>query len=159
MNSKQIILVDIDNSISATNEKLKEVVPGFTTERYPFPFPPHFFEESSIFDDVKPVKGAMEKLKEWHDKGHFIYYVTARDSSSFHRTVRWLKKHGFPSSLVICSKNKQRVASIIGATIAVDDAPNEIEQLKSVVARVLVPAHDYNKQYENRFFNWSDVAI
>jgi uncharacterized protein len=157
--NKQIILVDIDNCLSATNEKLKEVVPGFTTERYPFPFPPLFFEESTVFDDVEPVEGAKEKLHEWHAAGHWIYYVTARGNSSFRRTVKWLERHGFPSSPVICCKNKQTVARIIGATIAIDDSPQEIELLEPVVQQILVPAHEYNKKYANRFSQWSEIAI
>ncbi|MED4728601.1 hypothetical protein P9597_10675 [Aneurinibacillus migulanus] len=155
----QIILVDVDNTISQTNRKLRELIPNFTTERYPFPFPPLFFEESPIFDEVEPVEGAKEKLKEWCIEGHWIYYVTARESSSFRRTVKWLKRHGFPSSPVICCKDKQTIARIIGATIAIDDAPHEIEQLKDVVSRIFVPAHDYNQRYENRFFNWEELAI
>lgn len=61
---------------------------------------------SSSYSDLKPMPGAIEKIKSLKDQGHYIIIYTARRMKTHHSnlgavvadigfdTIAWLKNHG-----------------------------------------------------------------
>ena len=45
---------------------------------------------------ARPIKGALEAVKELYRQGHTIVFYSSRNHGSRKMTERWLKIHGFP---------------------------------------------------------------
>lgn len=156
---KQMIMVDIDNTICETNEMIQTKIQGFSDTIYPFPLPEGFFEQNpDVFMDAVPAKGAANKLHELCAAGHRLIYVTAREEWSQTLTKNWLYKHGFPNVPVVHTRDKRNVAMQVRATLCIEDAPNELQRLVDIMP-ALVPAKKYNQSYQSRFEDWSKLQL
>lgn len=56
-----------------------------------------YIKDPSIYDEVKPIFGALEKINSLR-KYHRIIYVTSSEPSVSGRKYYWLKEHGFIKS-------------------------------------------------------------
>lgn len=43
---------------------------------------------------ISPVTDAVSSIKKFHQKGHSIYFITARPKTALNHTKKWLAKHG-----------------------------------------------------------------
>lgn len=109
-----------------------------------------FFDENQwVFSNAPVFNGAVESINFLSTLGKIIY-LTARPRWSNQITRTWLAKHGFPEAPVIHTNNKLEVAQSLGVSLAVEDAPHEIDSL-SKICPVLVHARPYNVGYLGRF--------
>lgn len=53
-----------------------------------------YIREPNIYDEVKPIEGALEKIQDLKNY-HRIIYVTSSEPSVSGRKYYWLKEHGF----------------------------------------------------------------
>ena len=66
------------------------------------------YNESGIYDYVKPIAGSQDGLKKLIADGHHVYLVTASHSKIYHEKVEWIR-HFFPfidDAHVISMKHK-----------------------------------------------------
>ena len=52
--------------------------------------------EEIYFTNCPPFPNAIEMLQEIDEKGHEIYYITARPKEHGEQTKEWMKEQGFP---------------------------------------------------------------
>ena len=53
---------------------------------------------------ARPIKGALEAVKELYRQGHKIVFYSSRNHGSKEVTKKWLKKYGFPFHHVVMEK-------------------------------------------------------
>ncbi len=70
---KKNFLIDIDGTIT-------EDVPN---------------EEPERMVDIQPYPDALQKINQWYDEGHFIYFFSSRTEDLREITETWLKRFGF----------------------------------------------------------------
>ncbi|MDO5510089.1 MAG: phosphoheptose isomerase [Weeksellaceae bacterium] len=75
-------LIDIDGTIC-------EDIPNEEPER---------MLTAALFPD------ALQKLNEWYDQGHIIFFFTSRTEAHREYTERWLKEHGFKYHGIVFGK-------------------------------------------------------
>lgn len=79
---KKNFLIDIDGTIT-------EDVPNEQPER---------------MITCEPFADALQKINEWHNEGHIIFFFTSRTESLRDITEAWLNKHGFRYHGIIFGK-------------------------------------------------------
>lgn len=145
MSSKPILCIDIDNTIADVNTPLLGILPSLDITKYPAPgITPQTFEDNPwIFTNALPIPKAVKALKflamSWE-----IVYLTARPKWAEKITLEWLNCHGFPQGEVILSLDKGAEVKRLGASLAIDDAPQEIKKLSRIIP-VLIYAQPYNQ--------------
>lgn len=89
--------------------------------------------QRDLFETCRPIPGAAVALRELSDAGYRIRIITHRLVINFFheravgQTVRWLDHHGIPYRDLCFMGEKDQV----GADVYVDDAPHNIERLRS----------------------------
>ena len=61
-------------------------------------------EQAYLFGAAKPLPGALEKVKEFYERGDRVTFFTSRTSEHAEITEAWLKNHGFPFESVCYNK-------------------------------------------------------
>jgi len=61
-------------------------------------------ENTKPYRKAKPIPGAIEQLKEWHEKGFKIIIHTSRFQCDRKLTESWLKRHDVKYSKLIMGK-------------------------------------------------------
>src|SRR6267154_1974930 len=89
--------------------------------------------QRQLFATTPPISGARSTLRRLSDDGYRIRIITHRlfihffHQEAVSQTIDWLDQHGIPYSDLCFMKDKDQV----GADIYVDDAPQNIERLRS----------------------------
>jgi len=52
-------------------------------------------EEPERMVDIEPFPDALQKINQWYDEGHFIYFFSSRTEDLRDITETWLKRFGF----------------------------------------------------------------
>lgn len=152
-----IALVDIDNTICQTNEKIYTKVNRIDVD--PLSLPQEFFMNNpDVYLDAEPALGAAEKLKEFIEQGNHLFYVTEREAWTKTITEFWFKEHNFPRLPVIYTDDKRRAALRLKATLCIEDDPCELQTLMDLIP-AFVPAKNYNKSFKRRFKDWSSLNL
>lgn len=62
--------------------------------------------EKPAFEKIlaEPFQQALTKINEMKEKGHQIFFFTARGWNEYNSTKFWLDKHGFKYDLLVCGK-------------------------------------------------------
>lgn len=89
--------------------------------------------QRQLFSTVPPIPGARSTLRRLSDEGYRIRIITHRlfihffHQAAVSQTIEWLDRHGIPYSDLCFMKEKDQV----GADIYVDDAPQNLDRLRS----------------------------
>jgi 5'(3')-deoxyribonucleotidase len=89
--------------------------------------------QRQLFATSLPIPGARSTLRRLSDEGYRIRIITHRlfihffHQAAVSQTIEWLDRHGMPYSDLCFMKDKDQV----GADIYVDDAPHNIDRLRS----------------------------
>lgn len=154
---KPIILVDICNSICDVNQILIREFghkPSPGTYAYPDISEDFFIKNLWIFEEAKPMEYSQKAL--WDlSVDYKIVYATARPVQAGEITKRWLEKYNYPDGAVYHCPKKAKLAGILGAKLAIDDAPHVINEYREAGIPVWVVAQEYNREIQNRFL-WCD---
>jgi 5'(3')-deoxyribonucleotidase len=116
--------------------------------------------EHRMFRTMPAIPGAAETLWRLSDAGVWIRLITHRLYTNWGHavavadTVEWLDHHSIPYRDLCFLGDKPQV----DANAYVDDAPHNIEALRSSGAKALVFAQRYNSEVEGpRAAGWSEV--
>ena len=119
------------------------------------------FKNPSVWDYVKPVKGAQDGIEKLIREGHQVYLVTNHAPDTYKEKVEWIKRF-FPfvdASKIVCMQDKW----LLRADIMIEDCMQTL-LAKPHYYRVLMD-HPWNQpsKYGDwvydiyRCKNWSDV--
>jgi uncharacterized HAD superfamily protein len=86
----------------------------------------------TLLPKLKPLPYAVEMVNQLHDKGHTIYFITARpEFNTKEITVDWLSKYGFKYHGLYFDGQKIKHCLDLGIEIFVDDMNYIIENTYS----------------------------
>ncbi len=154
MKKKQVVLVDICNTLADVNEQIN-LVTGVSrpegTYYHPAVTGDAFFEKHlEVFSNAHVLDGSVEfvnRIARTYD----VLYVTARPECSYEVTRKWLHENGYPAAPITFTKDKVSSCRELNVAFAVDDAPAEIMAYNRSGILCLVPAWDYNINMLGRF--------
>ncbi len=163
--------IDIDDTVSKTNEKLIEVALEYDKKRVKgkgfknpdaYSFMEMFywnvvdvdtflktFRSGNYFLELEPLEGAVEYINKLKAEGNEIYFITRRQNSlkMKHMTKKWLKKNGFKYDKVFFYiKEKGKFGSELGLDLFIDnDEKNVYDALEYGIKAYLMETK-YNKE-------------
>lgn len=151
--------VDICNTVADVNSLVASVLGlplSVFTEEYSMgrfaKDPEAWFEtHPEVFAEALPMPGAFDALDRLASKAEIVY-VTARPVWARSITLEWLGKWGFPRGLLVMGEPKDAVASALGLSAFVEDAPREVRALRRVC-----PVFTVGWPYNGSILDWVDV--
>lgn len=175
--------IDIDDTVSKTNEKLIEVALRFDEKRVKgkgfkdpnaYSFMEMFywnvmdvdtfmktFRSGNYFLELEPLEGASEYISKLYEEGNEIYFITRRQNTFKMRsmTKKWLKKNGFKYNKVFFYiKDKGKFGSELGLDYFIDnDEKNVYDALEYNIKAYLMDTK-YNKDVTDleRVKSWKE---
>jgi hypothetical protein len=109
----------------------------------------HCVEETHSDENIAagvPYEGAVQTVREWHERGHWIHVTSHRRPASAEATARWLEQIGLPYDDLHCSFDKISRCTELGIDVLVDDSPVNITRARDAG---IVPAtiiHPWNEE-------------
>jgi uncharacterized protein len=113
----------------------------------------HCVEESHSDENIAaalPYPDAVETVREWHARGHWIHVTSHRRGSTLEVTAAWLDAIGMPFDDLYCSFDKVTRCVQLGIDVLIDDSPVNIAKAQAVG---IVPAtiiHPWNEELVER---------
>jgi uncharacterized protein len=94
--------------------------------------------------EAEPYPGAVEAVKDWHERGHWIHVTSHRSTAAYDATARWLEQIGMPFDDLHCSYDKVTRCVELGIDVLVDDSPINIARARAegMIAATIV--HPWN---------------
>jgi FMN phosphatase YigB (HAD superfamily) len=99
---------------------------------------------------AEPYPGAVETVRQWHERGHWIHVTSHRAEACAPATARWLEDVGIPFDDLHCSYDKVTRCVELGIDVLVDDSPVNLERARAegiLGATILQP---WNRHFEGR---------
>lgn len=120
--------------------------------------------EEIYYTSCPPFPNAVETLQELVEKGHEIYYITARPEEHGERTKEWLIKQGFPvkdDHFYYGMKDDEKVKIIeeLQLDYYFDDKPEVLHTLSTKPnTKVFVRDQSYNRHLDfPRIIDWEEL--
>jgi uncharacterized protein len=113
----------------------------------------HCVEETHSDENIAagvPYPDAVETVKDWHRRGHWIHVTSHRRMSTRQATEGWLAAIGMPYDDLHCSFDKVPRCVELGIHVLVDDSPVNIAKAQ---AAGIIPAtivHPWNEELVER---------
>ena len=103
----------------------------------------HCVEETHSDENIvacEPYPGAVEAVRRWHERGHWIHVTSHRRGSAAPATARWLERIGMPYDDLHCSFDKVSRCVDLGIDVLVDDSPVNIARAREagIVAATII---------------------
>jgi uncharacterized protein len=93
-----------------------------------------------------PYPGAVETVREWHEKGHYVEIFSHRDAGCKAATEAWLKAIGLPFDAVQSEAERLELCVKEGIELLIDDSPLSIVgALERGIAAATI-AHPWNEE-------------
>jgi uncharacterized HAD superfamily protein len=108
----------------------------------------HCVEETHSDDNIAagvPYPGAVETVRAWHERGHWIHVTSHRRQSTARATAAWLESIGMPYDDLYCSFDKVRRCVELGIDVLVDDSPVNITRAAAAGMVAATIVHPWNK--------------
>ena len=105
----------------------------------------HCVEETHSDENIEagvPYPGAVETVRAWHERGHWIHVTSHRPGRSREATERWLHDIRLPYDDLHCSFDKVSRCVELGVQLLIDDSPVNIARARDegiVAATILHP--------------------
>jgi uncharacterized HAD superfamily protein len=93
----------------------------------------HVIEQSHSDENIEqaePYPQAVETVRAWHEKGHWIHITSHRAERTRHATMRWLERIGMPYDDLHCSYDKVTRCVELEIDVLVDDSPVNLESAR-----------------------------
>ena len=94
----------------------------------------HCVEESHSDENILagvPYENAVETVRAWHERGHWIHVTSHRRPQTAEATARWLEQIGMPYDDLHCSFDKVTRCVELGIDVLVDDSPVNIARARA----------------------------
>jgi uncharacterized protein len=113
----------------------------------------HCVEETHSDENIAaglPYPGAVETVRGWRLRGHWIHVTSHRRGASAAATAAWLDSIGLPFDDLHCSFDKVSRCVELGIHVLVDDSPVNIVRARNagIVAATIV--HPWNEELVER---------
>ena len=110
----------------------------------------HCVEETHSDENIKagvPYPGAVEAVRAWHERGHWIHVTSHRRIQCHPATARWLDSIGLPYDDLYCSFDKVTRCIELGIDVLVDDSPVNLAAAREagIIAATLI--HPWNEEF------------
>jgi len=175
--------IDIDDTISKTNEKLIEVAIEYDKKKVKgkgfkdpdaYSFMEMFywnvidvdtflktFRSGNYFLELDPVEGAVEYINKLYEEGNEIYFVTRRQNTFKMKsmTKKWLKKNGFKYNKVFYHiKEKGRFGAELGLDYFIDNDEKNVYDAIEYGIKAYLMSTKYNKDVTDlkRVKSWEE---
>jgi uncharacterized protein len=99
---------------------------------------------------AEPYPGAVETVRAWHERGHWIHVTSHRAESCAPATARWLDETGIPFDDLHCSWDKVTRCVELGIDVLVDDSPVNLERAHDEGILGATIRHPWNRDLEGR---------
>src|SRR5436190_13310402 len=97
-------------------------------------------------ENAEPYPGAVETVRDWHDRGHWIHVTSHRAGPTRAATERWLERIGMPYDDLHCSFDKVSRCIELGIDVLIDDSPVNLERaLEGGIAAATI-VHPWNAE-------------
>jgi uncharacterized protein len=113
----------------------------------------HCVEETHSDDNIaaaEPYPGAVEAVRDWHGKGHWIHVTSHRRASAGPATARWLDAIGMPFDDLHCSFDKVTRCVEVGIDVLIDDSPVNIARARDAGIVPATIVHPWNEELVER---------
>ncbi len=179
-----IIGIDIDDTISKTNEMLIKTAlwydekyvkgKGFKNKKA-YSLMDMFYwsvldvdnfmkyiRNSKFFSEVEPICEAAKYIGMLKDEGNKIIFITRRTNSLKVKltTMKWLKKNGFKyDKLILGAKNKGEICNLEGVSFFVDNDIKNILNVSDYGIKTVLMGDAYNKDENElvRVESWKEI--
>ena len=113
----------------------------------------HCVEETHSDENIAagvPYPDAVETVRDWHERGHWIHVTSHRRRSTYEATAAWLDAIGMPWDDLHCSFDKVPRCAELGIHVLVDDSPVNIARAREagIVAATII--HPWNEELVER---------
>ena len=96
-----------------------------------------------------PYEGAVETVRDWHERGHWIHVTSHRRPQTAEATARWLERIGMPFDDLHCSFDKITRCVELGIDVLVDDSPVNIKRAREEGILVATLLHPWNESLKD----------
>jgi uncharacterized protein len=113
----------------------------------------HCVEETHSDENIAagvPYEGAVETVRAWHERGHWIHVTSHRRSASAAATARWLDRIGLPYDDLHCSFDKISRCTELEIDVLVDDSPVNIVRARDAGILPATIIHPWNEELVER---------
>jgi hypothetical protein len=113
----------------------------------------HCVEETHSDENIAagvPYPGAVETVRAWHERGHWIHVTSHRRGSAARATAAWLESIGMPFDELYCSFDKVRRCIEIGVDVLIDDSPVNIARATDAGMVAATIVHPWNEDLVGR---------
>lgn len=179
-----IIGIDIDDTISKTNDRLVDEAVKYDREclkgkgfknRNAYSLMEMFYwsvldvdsflnyiRNSKFFLEVEPIDGSVEYVNKMYDEGNKIVFITRRHNclKVKHITKKWLKKYGFKyHKLILGAKKKGEICDKEGVSFFIDNDIKNVLAVKDYGISSFLIKDVYNKDEDELevLDNWEEV--
>jgi 5'(3')-deoxyribonucleotidase len=116
-----------------------------------------YLKDPRLYDDVKPIAGAIAVIKKLKGTGYRIVYPTCSPIESFGRKYQWLLDYGFITTIKDYIELNDK--SLIRADILVDDRPKNLDDFTG--KKILFAQRWNESEKDNPAYlhanNWNEV--
>ena len=118
----------------------------------------HEFKKSKLFDEVNPVRNALESVKSLIED-HEIFIITSRPLIYKERTGKWVKKHlsDVPLTIIHSSdfhggqlKTKVEICKDLGIQLMIEDHKSYSLECANVNIKVILFDKPWNKDVKHK---------
>ena len=95
---------------------------------------------------AEPYPGAVETVREWHGRGHWIHVTSHRAGPTRKATARWLDRIGMPYDDLHCSYDKVSRCVELGIDVLIDDSPVNLERALAAGMAAATIVHPWNAE-------------
>ena len=95
---------------------------------------------------AEPYPGAVETVREWSRRGHWIHVTSHRPVASAEATARWLEDIGMPYDDLHCSWDKVPRCVELEIDVLVDDSPVNITKATEAGILAATIVHPWNEE-------------
>jgi uncharacterized HAD superfamily protein len=159
-------IVDILNSLHATNFRVEECAEFFLSQRWNLDrrqFIEFFTANQGRIHGRAPLAGVMETLREWSPKADF-YVITGRPDCWRSSMIQWLGRHGIPFAQAQCAETGEAKAHWAVAqrfSFFIEDRAD----FATAIAQAGIPTFLLNRPYNqqpdppliHRVNDWHDI--
>jgi uncharacterized HAD superfamily protein len=109
---------------------------------------------------AEPYPGAVETIRAWHERGHFIHITSHRATHARAHTSEWLERIGLPHDELYCSFDKVARCVEIGIDVLIDDSPVNLARAVEVGITAATLEHPWNREAPGviRAPDWTTLA-